>query len=108
MNCQNCDKELFGVERESLQGEYTEYYHIEAKWPRSWYYHCHKKDVLPSTPAPKCHICKVLQPPHKPYCSAAGMPQYFPMPKSELQTGHKRAAKFEEEIQKSGARESES
>jgi len=81
MNCKNCNKELYGTPRESLQGEYIEYNHVGSIGGD--YYHCHKKDVLPGIPPPRCHICKVLKPPHKPHCSACGMPQYWPRPKPD-------------------------
>lgn len=75
MNCEHCGKELYSVLEENLPAEYLTYYHTDGK-----YYHCKKEDILPVTLPPKCHICKVLKPPHNPECSAAGIPQYSPRP----------------------------
>ena len=70
MECKNCGKELIFIP--ILTTSLFQYEHIDGS------YHC--EDVLPNVLPAKCHICKVTEPPHGPFCSAAGKPRYHPRP----------------------------
>jgi len=77
MICVNCGKALFGKPFKLPDIVIIDYYHVDGG-----HHHCLPKDILPQTPPAKCHICKIIQPPHKSHCSAAGTPRYRPKPVS--------------------------
>ena len=72
--CKNCSQQVEIDYWEEIPG-LSNHQHVGG------HYYCKDGDILPTTPPAQCHICKVIEPPHRSICSAGGVPQHSAGPR---------------------------
>ncbi len=75
--CKNCSQQVELEFWEEIPG-LSNHQHVDG------HYDCEDGDILPTTPPARCHICKIVEPPHNPECSAGGFPRHAAEPSKGL------------------------